>query len=96
VIYQWDGEKAAQNERKHRVSFDEATTVFLDPLAITFDDPDHSLSDRRFITIGMTTHQRLLFVAHADGNDDRIRIISARATTRRETYAYQERSRKNQ
>src|SRR5437773_12284066 len=70
------GEKAEQNQRKHHISFDEATTVFLDPIAITFDDPDHSLNDRRFITIGMTTNQRLLFVAHVDGADDRIRIIS--------------------
>ena len=63
---------------------------------MTFDDPDHSHSEHRFITIGMTTNQRLLFVAHADGDDDRIRIISARETTHRETYDYQERSKKNQ
>ena len=77
-------------------SLDEATSVFLDPLALTFDDPDHSLSERRFITIGMTSNQRLVFAAHVDEDDDRIRIISARETTRRETYDYQERSRKNQ
>ena len=95
MIYEWNREKAEQNQRKHHISFDEATTVFLDPLAITFDDPDHSLNDRRFITIGMTTNQRLLFVAHADGADDRIRIISARETTRIETYEYQERRKRN-
>ena len=93
MIYEWDREKAAQNERKHGISFHEATTVFLDPLAVSFDDPDHSLRDRRFITIGTSTNQRLLFVAHADGGDDRIRIISVRETTRRETHAYQERGR---
>ena len=96
MIYEWDPEKAAENQRKHGVSFDEAATVFLDPFAISFDDPDHSLSERRFITIGMTTNQRVVFVSHADGDDDRIRIISARETTHHETYDYQERSRKNQ
>ena len=66
MIYEWDPIKAAQNERKHRVSFEEAITVFVDPLATTFDDPDHSTGERRFVTIGTTTNQRLLFVAHAD------------------------------
>ena len=65
--------------------------MFLDPLAVTFDDPDHSIGERRFITIGTSTSQRLLFVAHADIDEDRVRMISARATTRRETHAYQER-----
>ncbi len=51
VIYEWDARKAADNERKHSVSFDEARAVFLDPLAETFDDPDHSGDERRFITI---------------------------------------------
>jgi uncharacterized protein len=96
VIYEWNTEKAAENQRKHGVSFDEASSVFLDPLALTFDDPDHSQEERRFITIGMTSNKRLVFVAHVDEDDDRIRIISARETTRRETYDYQERSRKNQ
>ena len=94
MIYEWDSEKAAENKRKHGVSFDEARSVFLDPLALTFDDPDHSLSERRFITIGIT-NQRLVFVAHVDKDEDRIRIISAREATRRESYEYQERSRKD-
>jgi uncharacterized DUF497 family protein len=50
VIYEWDAEKAADNERRHGVSFDEAKTVFLDPLAESFDDPDHTSEERRFIT----------------------------------------------
>ena len=91
MIYEWNSGKAAQNERKHGVSFEEAITVFLDPLAVTFDDPDHSIGERRFITIGTSTSQRLLFVAHADIDEDRVRMISARATTRHETHAYQER-----
>lgn len=63
MIYEWDADKAAADERKHGVTFDEAQTVFLDPLAETFDDPDHSTDERRFITIGQSTQRRLLFVA---------------------------------
>ena len=91
MIYEWDPQKAARNLRKHGVSFDEAITVFLDPLALTFDDPDHSVDERRFITIGLSIEQRLLFVAHADRSEDRIRIISARRATRGESHEYQER-----
>lgn len=94
MIYEWDPDKAAANERKHGVSFDEAKTIYLDPFAETFDDPDHSEGERRFITIGMSSQQRLLFVAHADSGVDRVRIISARLTTRGETNAHQERSAK--
>jgi len=96
VIFEWDTSKAAENERRHGVSFDEAKTVFLDPLAETFDDPDHSADEHRFITIGISAKQRLLFVAHADRGEDRVRIISGRVATRGETNAYQERSRKRQ
>ena len=96
MIYEWDSDTAVQNARKHAVSFEEAIEVFLDPLAITFEDPDHSIVERRFITIGRTVNQRLLFVAHADIDDDRIRMISGRATTRSETNAYQERAPKRQ
>ena len=92
MIYEWDPQKAARNLRKHGVSFDETITVFLDPLALTFDDPDHSVDERRFITIGLSTKQRLLFVAHADRGGERIRIISARRATRGEKHAYKDRS----
>ena len=91
MIYEWDPAKAADNRRKHGIVFEEAATVFLDPLAETFDDPDHSADERRFITIGESTRRRLLFVAHADRGVDRVRIISARLATRGETNAYQER-----
>jgi hypothetical protein len=90
VIYEWDPEKAAASLKKHRVSFREASTVFTDPSALTFDDPDHSLTEKRFITIGTSSKGRILFLAHADRGDDRIRIISARRTTTSEAYAYQE------
>ena len=96
MIYEWDTKKAAANELKHGVSFDEARTVFLDPLAETFDDPDHSDDEDRLMTIGMSVQQRLLFVAHADRGEDRVRIISARVATRGEIHAYQERNRKQQ
>jgi uncharacterized DUF497 family protein len=75
VIYKWNATKAARNLRKHGVSFDEAVTVFQDPFALTFDDPDHSIEERRFLTIGTSVRQRILFVAHADRGEDRIRII---------------------
>jgi uncharacterized protein len=90
VIYEWDPAKAAANRRKHRVAFDEALTVFQDPFALTFDDPDHSLDERRFITIGMSAQQRVLFVSHADRQVDRVRLISARRATLGETHAYEE------
>ena len=90
MIYEWDPAKATANRRKHRVAFDEALTVFQDPFALTFDDPDHSVDERRFITIGMSARERMLFVAHADRRVDRVRLISARRATPRETHAYQE------
>lgn len=96
VIYEWDAAKALAHERKHGVPFEEAQSVFLGPLAETFDDPDHSGEEQRFITIGMTTKQRIVFVAHADSGDERVRIISARVATRGESDAYQKRSRKRQ
>lgn len=81
--FEWDRLKDAQNRKKHRVSFDEAVTVFYDPLAATFDDPDHSVGETRFITIGYSSHDRLLVVVHAEraGNT---RIISARPANAKE------------
>lgn len=90
MIYRWDPRKAAANLRKHGVSFDEAATVFKDPLALTYPDPDHSADERRSITIGRSVRQRILFLAHADHGADQVRIISARPTTRTETHAYEE------
>ena len=83
VIFEWDAAKAEANRRKHRVLFQEAATIFGDPFAITYPDPDHSESEQRFLTIGMSRSDRVLIVAHAD-HDDSIRIISARQTTKRE------------
>jgi len=88
VTYAWDARKASANLRKHGVSFEEAATVFLDPGAWTFYDPDHSESEDRFITIGISANQRLLFVSHADHDQETVRIISARKATAREEEDY--------
>jgi len=78
--FQWDLAKAEQNVRKHGVSFDEAVTVFYDPLAATFDDPDHSAVEHRYLTVGFSSQNRLLVVSHTDRGQT-IRIISARPAT---------------
>ncbi|MCX6832756.1 MAG: BrnT family toxin [candidate division Zixibacteria bacterium] len=87
--FQWDPRKADQNLRKHKVSFAEAATVFGDRLAVTDYDPDHSLDEDRYVTIGWSYRGRLLMVAHTDRNN-RTRIISARELTRAEREAYEQ------
>ena len=89
--FEWDPGKANQNRRKHRVSFHEAATVFGDPFSVTYPDPDHSTSEQRFITVGMSSAGRVLIVAHVDRNEI-IRIISARKTTQRERKQYEEKN----
>jgi hypothetical protein len=66
VRFEWDPEKAQKNLARHGVSFDEAATVFADPLAITIQDPDHSQEEDRFLTTGMSKRHRLVIVAHTD------------------------------
>jgi uncharacterized DUF497 family protein len=88
VIFEWDPSKAAANERKHGVSFEEASTIFGDPLSDTFDDPDHSESEMRFIIIGHSVKGRLLFIAHRDDISS-VRIISARELTSSERKQYE-------
>jgi uncharacterized DUF497 family protein len=87
VTYEWDPAKAAANVRKHGVSIAEAASVFLDPMALTFEDPDHSEDEDREITIGVLTKRGILFVAHC-ARGDRIRIISTRKATQRERKQY--------
>ncbi len=87
--FSWDPRKAASNERKHGVSFEEAVTAFGDPLSLTVTDPEHSASENRFVLLGLSATDRLLVVAHAERGDD-IRIISARLASRRERIAYEE------
>ena len=86
----WDPAKAAANHKKHKVSFEEASTVLADPLAITGADPDHSVGETRWITFGLSNRRRLLAVSHTE-EDDIIHIISARAATRPERRLYEER-----
>jgi uncharacterized protein len=89
VVYEWDPIKSAANAKKHRISFEEAASVFLDADALTFWDPDHSDEEEREITIGRSARRRVLFVAHA-ARDGRIRITSARRATRQERRQYEE------
>lgn len=86
--FEWDSDKAASNIAKHAVSFEEAATVFGDPLSLTVHDPEHSQDEDRYITMGSSTDHRLLLVSHTD-REDRVRIISARLATRRERKAYE-------
>jgi uncharacterized DUF497 family protein len=83
LIFEWDLAKATSNRRKHGVSFEEAATVFLDPLARTFDDPAHSDEEDRFLLVGASSALRTLLVVHVE-RGDRLRIISARLATRKE------------
>ena len=87
--FEWNALKATANLRKHGVSFDEAASVFFDPLSATGDDPDHSLDESRFVTFGTSSSGRLLVVAHAQ-HDDAIRLITARLATRAERKLYEE------
>lgn len=87
--FEWDTTKAVENYRRHGVTFYEATTVFGDPLAITFPDLDHSEGEDRFITLGISSNGNAIVIAHTD-RADRLRLISARRATRREQSAYEE------
>jgi uncharacterized DUF497 family protein len=89
MFFEWDSRKAAANLKKHSVSFEEAMTVFLDDHALTGADPDHSVGESRWLIIGRSTRGRMLVVAHADDGGI-IRLINARAATRREKHLYEE------
>ena len=86
--FEWSPEKAESNVAKHGVSFNEAITVFRDPLSYTFDDPDHSDEELRFLTFGLAITGKLLVVSHTD-REDRVRVISARELTKRERKFYE-------
>ena len=87
--FAWDEAKAAANLAKHGVSFEEAATVFGDPMALTFDDPDHSIGERRFLTFGRSERSRVLLVVNAERSRT-IRIISARKATKHERGIYEQ------
>jgi uncharacterized DUF497 family protein len=87
--FEWDPPKAAGNIKKHGVSFDEAATVFLDQMALSGPDPDHSSDESRYITFGITSLGHLLTVSHTY-RPGGIRLISARRVTRAERKLYEE------
>ena len=87
--FEWNSKKAVANLRKHGVTFQEAATVFGDPLAITFQDPDHSMDEERQMTFGQSLQKRLIVVSHTE-RKERTRIISARLMDRKERVIYEE------
>jgi uncharacterized DUF497 family protein len=87
--FEWDATKAETNLQKHGVSFDEASTVFGDPLSLLMSDPDHSIWERRYLLLGMSTRLRLLVVAFGE-RPPRTRLISGRQATRQERRRYEE------
>ncbi len=90
IVFEWDSRKAKSNHAKHRVAFEEASTVFGDVLSLTIADPSHSRpGEERFVTIGNSYVGRVLVVVHCDVEDS-IRIISARRATRRERKDYEQ------
>ena len=89
MLIEWDLDKARANLRKHGVDFNEAGTVLDDPLSTTFPDPDHSVDEARFLTIGVSATGRILVVAHTD-RDKAVRLINARRATPRERTFYEE------
>ena len=88
--FEWDRAKAAANLKKHKVSFDEGSTVFSDPLARIFDDEWHSAEERREIIIGHSIINRLPLVCFIEVDQDTVRIFSARQLTRKERQDYEE------
>ncbi len=89
LVFEWDPVKAEANFRKHGVAFEEAATVFGDPLSVTIADPLHSAGEHRFIIVGRSRPGRILVVAHVE-RGDRIRLISARRATKPERKQYEE------
>jgi uncharacterized DUF497 family protein len=88
LVFSWDERKASSNLRRHGVRFEEAATVFIDPTGRSYDDPDHSQHELRFLLVGHSLAGRILLVVHAE-KDDTMRIISARRATPREREDYE-------
>jgi len=89
LIFEWDETKNKTNLKKHRISFEEAQTVFFDDNAIEFDDPDHSFEEKRKLLLGFSQTLKILVVCHCYRDDESvIRIISARKATKKEQKAY--------
>lgn len=94
LIFEWDPSKAKKNIRIHGVSFDEASTAFKDTLSLTIYDPLHSDKENRFVLIGTSYKNRLLVVVHTE-REDKIRIISARKSTKNERKQYEENAKRS-
>ncbi len=88
--FEWDQRKALSNEEKHGISFSEATTVFGDPMELTIADPDHSMGEFRFLSIGRSSLGNLLVVSYTEREENHIRIISARRATKHEQKHYEQ------
>ena len=89
--FEWDEQKNKRNREKHKISFEEAETVFYDESAIVIDDPDHSQEEDRFVILGLSTKANILVVCHCyRASDTVIRIISARKATKTETLQYRD------
>lgn len=89
IKFEWDTAKAASNKKKHKISFDEAKSVFFDENAIVIQDPEHSKDEERFVILGISTAIRILVVCHCFRHKDSvIRIISARRATKKESIQY--------
>jgi uncharacterized DUF497 family protein len=89
LTFEWDSRKARSNLAKHGVTFEEAATIFGDVQSLTIPDPEHSLTEERFVTMGKAFGGKLLVVVHTERGDS-IRIISARRANRRERTFYEE------
>jgi uncharacterized protein len=87
--YDWDQEKAQINLKKHGISFQEAASAFGDPLALTFDDPDHSIGEHRLLTFGITKTGKRIIVSHTEKHNAVLRIISARPMNKYERKIYE-------
>jgi uncharacterized DUF497 family protein len=87
--FEWDEEKAKANLKKHRVSFEEATTIFIDPFSITIPDPDHSMDEQRYIDIGTSDKSHVVVVVYTERGSN-IRIINCRKATASERKLYEE------
>ena len=90
LIFEWESKKVISNQKKHKVSFDEAKTVFSDQFARLIIDPDHFDDEDRFILLGTSIHSKLLVVCHCISTNDSVRIISARKAEKQERKIYEE------
>ena len=90
LFFEWDSQKNASNQRKHKISFEEAKTVFSDEFARLIANPDHSLDEERFILLGTSIESNLLIVCHCIREEEFVRIISARKADKKERKIYEE------